>query len=209
MSLSMQFVSTEPDVFRIHRSMPKLWTETIDAHRRAVRDATLDAAAELVAMHGLASVTMSQIALETGIGRATLYKYFPDVEAVLRGWHERQIGRHLELFSGFAKDDGPPVARLERIVEAYAQIVHQHHGSRLATMLHGSSHMAHARNHLSSFLASIIAEGVAAAEIRDDVVPHELAVFCLNALGGAADLPSKAAVTRLVQLTMSAVKRPA
>ncbi|MGI9077433.1 MAG: TetR/AcrR family transcriptional regulator, partial [Gemmatimonadaceae bacterium] len=55
--------------------MPKLWNETIEAHRRAVRDATLNATAALVAEHGLASVTMSQIARETGIGRATLYKY--------------------------------------------------------------------------------------------------------------------------------------
>ena len=54
--------------------MPKLWTETIDEHRRAVRDATLDATGALVAEHGLASVTMSRIAEETGIGRATLYK---------------------------------------------------------------------------------------------------------------------------------------
>lgn len=189
--------------------MPKLWNETIDAHRRAVRDATLDTAAELAARHGLASVTMSQIAQETGIGRATLYKYFPDVEAVLRGWHERQIRRHLELFSGLAQEAAPPIARLERMLEAYAQIVHQHHGNRLAAMLHGSGHMAHARNHLSAFLASIIAEGVAAGEIVDGVAPAELAVFCLNAVSGAADLPSKAAASRLVQLTMSAIKRPA
>ncbi|TJV36742.1 MAG: helix-turn-helix transcriptional regulator, partial [Mesorhizobium sp.] len=55
--------------------MPKLWNETIDAHRRAVRDACLDTTAALVAEHGLLSVTMSKIAEETGIGRATLYKY--------------------------------------------------------------------------------------------------------------------------------------
>jgi AcrR family transcriptional regulator len=53
--------------------VPKLWTDTVDEHRRAVRDATLDATARLVAEHGLASVTMSKIATETGIGRATLY----------------------------------------------------------------------------------------------------------------------------------------
>ena len=53
--------------------MPKLWTETIEAHRREVRDAILDAAASLVGEHGLLSVTMSQVAELTGIGRATLY----------------------------------------------------------------------------------------------------------------------------------------
>ncbi len=59
--------------------MPRIWSETIAAHRDAVRDATLDATAALVAEHGLTGVTMSQIAKESGIGRATLYKYFPDI----------------------------------------------------------------------------------------------------------------------------------
>ena len=78
--------------------MPKLWSETLDDHRRAIRDAALDATAGLVAEHGLASVTMSQIAKDAGIGRATLYKYFPDVEAILIAWHERQI-RPVLVFS--------------------------------------------------------------------------------------------------------------
>jgi len=72
-----------------------LWDDTIESHRRAVRDTTLDAAAALVAEHGLASVTMSEIAERTGIGRATLYRYFPDVEAILLAWHERQVSSHL------------------------------------------------------------------------------------------------------------------
>jgi len=71
--------------------VPKLWNETIEAHRRTVRLAVLETTAALVAEHGLRSVTMSQIAEDTGIGRATLYKYFPDVEAILLAWHERQI----------------------------------------------------------------------------------------------------------------------
>jgi AcrR family transcriptional regulator len=75
--------------------VPRLWDDTIQAHRAAVRDAILDTAAALVAEHGLLAVTMSQIAETTGIGRATLYKYFPDVEANLVAWHERQITAHL------------------------------------------------------------------------------------------------------------------
>src|SRR5579859_5616770 len=93
--------------------VPKLWNETIDAHRAAVRDATLDAAAALVARHGLTAVNMSQIAKETGIGRATLYKYFPDVEAILLAWHERQIGAHLkQLADVHERAHGDPAHRL-------------------------------------------------------------------------------------------------
>jgi len=76
---------------RVYSLVPKLWNETIEEHRREVREAILDTTVALVAEHGLLSVTMSQIAEETGIGRATLYKYFPDVEAILLAWHERQI----------------------------------------------------------------------------------------------------------------------
>ncbi|MDR0358963.1 MAG: TetR/AcrR family transcriptional regulator, partial [bacterium] len=73
--------------------MPRLWNDTIEAHRQAVREATLDTAADLVAERGLASVTMSQIAEQTGIGRATMYKYFRDVDSILIAWHERQVDR--------------------------------------------------------------------------------------------------------------------
>ncbi|UUL75658.1 TetR/AcrR family transcriptional regulator [Pseudarthrobacter sp. Fe7] len=78
-----------------YSGMPKLWNETIETHRDAVRRAVLDAAARLVAGHGLAGVTMSAVAQNAGIGRATLYKYFPDVESILAAWHERQIESHL------------------------------------------------------------------------------------------------------------------
>ena len=109
--------------------VPRLWDETIEAHRRAVRDATLDTTAALVAEHGLASVTMSQIAEQTGIGRATLYKYFPDVEAILVAWHERQVAEHLQHLAVVRDQAGHAGERLEAVLEAYGLIVHEHHGS--------------------------------------------------------------------------------
>ena len=81
---------------------------------RAVRDATIDATAELVARHGLASVTMSKIAAETGIGRATLYKYFPDVQAILVAWHERQVASHLQQLATARDQAGDAGGQLER-----------------------------------------------------------------------------------------------
>ena len=89
------------------RSVPRLWNETVETHRRAVNEAILDKTAALVAKDGLRSVTMSQIAEETGIGRATLYKYFPDVDAILLAWHERQVADHLALLEELPDDVGP------------------------------------------------------------------------------------------------------
>ena len=114
MSLSIRYVCgpTAPYTCRV----PRLWDDTIDAHRRAVRDATLDTAAALIAKNGLRSVTMSQIAEETGIGRATLYKYFPDVDSILLAWHERQISAHLEQLGEVRDRGGTPYGRLESVL---------------------------------------------------------------------------------------------
>jgi AcrR family transcriptional regulator len=187
--------------------VPKLWNETIEAHRRAVRDATLDAAAALVAEHGLASVTMSQIAEETGIGRATLYKYFPDVEAILVAWHERQVAAHLEHLAGVRDRAGGAGERLEAVLEAYALISHQHHGSELAALLHRGEHVARAQHRLRDFIRDLLVEGAETGELRDDVAPDELASYCLHALTAASGLPSKAAVRRLIMVTLAGLER--
>jgi AcrR family transcriptional regulator len=187
--------------------VPKLWNETIEAHRAAVRDATLDTTAALVAEHGPASVTMSKIAERTGIGRATLYKYFPDVETILTAWHERQISAHLEHLAQIREHAANP---LEAVLEAYAFIAYEHDaGDPLAAMLHRGEHVAEARRRLRGFVRELLAEGAQAGEVRDDVAPDELACYCLHALTAAAGLPSEAAVKRLVAVTMTGLRGPA
>jgi AcrR family transcriptional regulator len=186
--------------------MPKLWNETIQAHRRAVRDATVDTTAALVAKHGLRSVTMSQIAEKTGIGRATLYKYFPDVEAILFAWHERQVSAHLDYLAELRDEAADPVGRLEAVLEAYALIRHEHHGSDLAALLHQGEHAARAEEHLRRFIRDLVSEAAEAGNVRTDVAPDELANYCLHALTAAGTLPSKAAVRRLVTVTLDGLR---
>src|SRR6266567_7588103 len=123
--------------------MPRLWNDTIAAHRRAVRDAILDTTSALVAERGLAAVTMSQIAEETGIGRATLYKYFPDVDAILVAWHERQVTGHLQQLAEVRDQAGDPGQQLAAVFEAYALLHHDlrvAHGTELAAVLHRGEH---------------------------------------------------------------------
>ncbi len=202
MSLSRQSVVTYAAV------VPKLWTDTIQAHRRAVRDATLDATAALVTEHGLAAVTMSKIAEETGIGRATLYKYFADVEAILLAWHERQVASHLNQLAEVRDQAGAAGERLQAVLEAYALIRHEHHGSDLAALLHRGEHIARAHQQLSDFIRDLLTEGAEAGELRDDIAPAELANYCLHALTAASSLPSKAAVRRLVAITLAGLRPP-
>jgi AcrR family transcriptional regulator len=187
-------------------SVPKLWDETIEAHRRAVRDTTLDTTAALVAKHGLRSATMSQIAEETGIGRATLYKYFPDVESILVAWHERQIGAHLEELAQLRDEAGGAGDRLEAVLEAYALIRHEHHGGDLAALLHQGEHVARAQDHLRDFIRDLLKEAAKTGSVRDDVPSDELANYCLHALTAASTLPSKAAVRRLVTVTLAGLR---
>src|ERR687897_2681104 len=160
MSLSNQNVSTIAVMYT--RVVPKLWNETIEAHRRAVRDAILETTWALVSEHGLSSVTMSQIAEETGIGRATLYKYFPDVEAILVAWHERHVAGHLEQLAELRDQAGDAGERLEAVLEAYALISHQreHHSADLAALLHRQEQVARAQRQLHELLRDLLREAV-------------------------------------------------
>jgi AcrR family transcriptional regulator len=189
--------------------MPKLWNATIEAHRREVRDAILDTAAALVAEHGLRSVTMSQIAEETGIGRATLYKYFSDAEAILLAWHERQIAGHLDYLAEVRDQAGDAGERLEAVLEAYALISHDshgHHNTELAAFLHRDEQVAGAQRQLRNMIRDLLTEGAESGNLRDDVAPDELASYCLHALTAARSLPSKAAVRRLVTVTLAGMR---
>jgi AcrR family transcriptional regulator len=189
--------------------MPRLWNDTIEAHRQAVRDATLDTTAALVAEHGLRSVTMSQIAEVTGIGRATLYKYFPDVDAILLAWHEREVAGHLGQLAQARDHALGARERLEAVLEAYALISHDargHHDAELASLLHRDEQVVRAEQQLRTMVRDLLAEAAENGEVRADVAPEELAGYCLHALAAASRLPSKAAVRRLVTVTLAGLR---
>jgi AcrR family transcriptional regulator len=189
--------------------MPRIWSETIAAHRDAVRDAVLDATAALVAQHGLSGVTMSQVAKESGIGRATLYKYFPDIESILAAWHERHIGAHLHHLTEVVRASGgaAPGERLAAVLRAYAAHTRQHRdGSDLAAVLHQGEHVARAHAHLTEFLTGLVRAAAERGEVRGDVPPGELAGYCLHALTAASGLPSQAALDRLITVTLAGLR---
>lgn len=212
-------------------AVPKLWASTIETHRREVRTAIVETAAALVAEHGLTSVTMSQIAEQAGIGRATLYKYFPDVEAILVAWHEQHVDRHIEHLIEVRDRSDDPDERVAAVLEAYALMTyerahghadgehaahahqgardrraHEHPGGEIAALVHRREHVARAEGRLNELVRDLLREAVKAGTVRRDVAPDELARYCLHALAAAAGLRSKPAVRRLVTITLSALR---
>lgn len=213
MSLGRRTVTAEP--FAYPRGVPKLWSETIEAHRREVRDAIVDTTAHLAAEQGPLNVTMSQVAEATGIGRATLYKYFSSVEQILHTWHERRIDDHIAVVSGIAARDVPAMERVIAVLEAYAQVQrqrashgHRAHGPELVAFLHRDRHPARAEQDLHVLLRDLIAEAAEEGQVRSDVAADELTTFCLHALDAAAASPSTAATDRLVGLILDGLRPP-
>ena len=189
-------------------AVPRLWNETIEAHRAAVRDAILDTTGALVAEDGLLAVTMSRVAEETGIGRATLYKYFPDVEAILLAWHERHVGGHLQHLAGVREQAGSAGERLEAVLGAYALIEHRRHAGEFAALLHWGEHVVRAKQHLTDIVRELLSEAAETGDVRNDVAPEELASYCLHALSAAGSMPSEAAVRRLAMVTLAGLRPP-
>ena len=189
--------------------MPKSWEDTVGQHRTATRSAVLDAAAAMIAERGLAAITMSDIAQQAGIGRATLYKHFPDVDAVVTAWHQRQVARHLAQLTDVRSRPGTAVERLEAVLTTWAHIVREsrsHHDSPLAALLHRDTRVEQAQQQLRGLVRDLIADGAAAGDLRTDTPPDELAAYGLHALTAAAGLTSAEATRRLVVLTLVAMR---
>jgi hypothetical protein len=94
------------------------------------------------------------------------------------------------------------------VLEAYALIEHKRHASELSALLHRGEHTDRAQQHLTDIIRDLLTEAADTGHIRDDIVPEELASYCLYALAAASSLPSEAAVRRLVTVTLAGLRPP-
>jgi AcrR family transcriptional regulator len=191
--------------------VPKLWTETVETHRREVRDAIVDAAGILVQRQGLLGVSMSMVANAAGIGRATLYKYFPDVESVLAAWHLRHVEEHLRQLTELWDHAGEPAEALRALLTAYARICqrrHRHGADELSAVLHRDPQIVELQHRLHALVGDAITAAVGSGAVRHDVPAEELARYSLHALAAAATASSEAALNRLVDLVWAGLAAP-
>lgn len=184
--------------------MPKLWEESIDSHRQAVRSAITEATWRLAEEHGPLGLTMAQVARAAGVGRATLYKYFPDVGSILVAHHVEHVGGHLRRLEELRTGPGPVGPRVVAVVDAYASICFhrgRHSSTDVSALVHRGPELVDAERRLRRVFVELIDEAAADGLVRTDPGSAELAAYCLHALaaaGGAADLDQVARLVRVV-----------
>lgn len=98
--------------------------ERADAARNRAR--VLTAAERLFALHGVAAVTMDDVAAAAGVGKGTLYRRFGDkggLAVALLDDRERALQRQILTGEPPVGPGAPPAARLTSFIEAYLQLV--------------------------------------------------------------------------------------
>lgn len=184
--------------------MPKLWDDSIATHRTAVRDSIMSVTWDLVREHGLAGTSMSRIADRAGISRATLYRYFPDVDAIVAAWHTSQVDDHIAQLKEVASTIAAPEERLTAVLARYAEIRRDlPHSSDLAALLHKGTHVEHAEQQVLDLLTEAISAAAESGRVRDDVAPADLARFCLYALAAGGHAPG----ADLVPVVLAGLRR--
>src|SRR5215470_13155378 len=97
--------------------MPRVAAAKHDEYAEARRDQILEAALHLFARKGFAESTVDEVAAEAGLGKATIYLYFPSKEVLLQKLVDRfrlvaDLGEMVDSIRG-----QPPTAGIPTLVE--------------------------------------------------------------------------------------------
>lgn len=201
-SLSIHCVSIKNMLYTCF--MPRLWDDTLEGHRQHLHQAILATTARLIQEKGLTGVTMQDIARETGIGRATLYKHFKDLGAILKSWHQQHLQQHLHHLQQTLHSEGTPIDHLRDVLTHFARTTHGHGQTEISQLLHQQPHAVEAQQHLLNMLTHLLEEGQATLSFRSDTPAEELALYCLHAVTAASRLP-EASQARMVELVLTGV----
>ncbi len=148
------------------------------AENLAVRDRTLGAlltAASLVFTEKGASASMSEIAEAAGVGRATLYRYFPTRESMVATLFEAAIAEAATKIGSLRLDDMEIQAALESLAAVMLALAH-----RYTLLLQDEPHIAHkhrARETIGPPLEKFFSNRIAAGEIRPGLSSESLAFY--------------------------------
>lgn len=155
-------------------------------------DQILDALQQLLIDRNLQNISVSDIAARAGIGKGSIYYYFPSKDAILDALIRRNYEAPLQTAKNLAdQTDIPPFTRMAMLFQACrssaAAFLKQGEEKTRAISLQESAYL-HQKylnyliSELKPNLGKIISQGIEAGEIRFDY-PEALAEIVLIVLG--------------------------
>ncbi len=161
--------------------MPKV----IDHERQ--REAIRGAARSVFARRGLAATGLGHVAAELGVGRSSLYHYYPDKDALVRDIAHDLLRDEEALFRAMAEDEGPALARILRLTEVLASLYGEWRSiGRLVLQLWASEpeRFGKALRSMRRSLAKVIEDGIEDGSINADLDPEDAASVVIGLIDG-------------------------
>ncbi len=91
----------------------------------------LDAAAHLIDEHGIDGLTTSDVATRSGSSVGVVYRYFPNIQSLLRGLAARNMEKFTgRIFASMSEESGEWMDAMNRTIDAYVDLVRTEPGFR-------------------------------------------------------------------------------
>ena len=163
--------------------------------KQAKYDQILDALQKILLRKNMQSVSVSEIAQEAGIGKGSVYYYFPSKDAIYEALIERNYEKPLETARNLAAQTGvSPFTRMAMLFQACrnssAEFLQEESSSDLSSVQEKAyihqKYLTHLIQALKPQLARIIRQGIEGGEIHFEQ-PDALAEIVLIVLSVKLD----------------------
>ena len=166
------------------------------AARGEKRPLILQAATEVFAEQGFASVTVAEIADRAGIGKGTVYEYFSSKDELLFAVFEWMNDKIFERIRSLLDEGGTTRKRLQRLLDLGVRITREQVEMQAVVLDFWSasrgtkSEERYNQACLGTFrayrrlIADVIREGQTAGELRAAVDPEAVAIMLVAAMDG-------------------------
>ena len=152
--------------------MPQISAPTLEAHRAETIERLLQAWGELVLERGYEDVSLADVAAKAGLARTAIYNYFPDREALLFAWTDREVQRTIEQLTEQVAAAETPAEKLRLFIHAELESFVTSHSPPTQGIVHFLGPGAYERfmahiEPLQALLLEILREGVESGDFAD------------------------------------------
>ncbi|MDP6980818.1 MAG: TetR/AcrR family transcriptional regulator [Myxococcota bacterium] len=151
------------------------------------RDEIRDAARRVFAERGVRGTGLAHVAKAAGMGRSSLYHYYPDKDSLLADMVSEMLEQEEQVFRACLSEAGTPIARIEQLARACAALFPEWASFGRVFMdlrLQDAREMGGFFQAIRSGLASVIAEGQRDGSIAGEPAAEVQASILMAAIDG-------------------------